>query len=737
MTTRRSFLKHAGSLVLYFNLVPLRTIAQAATPPELPSSLAANPGLDTWLRIAADGRVTLSPGKCELGQGIQTALAQIAAEELDVSLDLVHVTTVDTDSSPNEAYTNGSRSVEISGAAVRSAAAEVRAILVDLAAAELDVDSNRVGVRNGVFTVDGNNSQLDFGAVVKDLSLARNATGAATPKSRGEYQTVGKSLQRVDIPRKAFGEVAYIQDIRMDGMLHARVVRTGNREAKLLPPTDFAAVTRLPGVIEIVRDGSFLAVVAEREEQAINAARALAKLCRWDTTKLPFNESNISEWLEHAPADVKVVAERGSVDSSPVHKTIGTTYSRPFQAHGSMSPSMAIAQSSGEQLTVWSHTQGVFLLRGAIAKLVGLDEENVRVINAEAAGCYGHNGADDAGADAAVIAMHMPGRPIRLQWSRADEFLGEPYGSAMVTKVSAGLDTEGNIVNWRYDVLSGTHSIRPAGARRAGNLFVARQIETPLPLPPVGNIPQPRGGGDRNAVPLYTFANQRITKHLIPDTPIRLSALRGLGAYTNVFSIESFMDELAHAQGQDPIDFRIRYLDDQRAIGVLETLRGQMADAGFDVTEKPAGVGVAMARYKNAGAYCAVAMRLSVDTDTGHIKLDRALCAVDIGLVINPDGAINQIEGGVIQSSSWTLMEQIRLGSTGVESKDWASYPIMTFADVPAVEVAFVDGADEPSLGAGEASQGPTAAAIANAVANATGKRIRDLPFTPARVKNL
>jgi hypothetical protein len=417
----------------------------------------------------------------------------------------------------------------------------VRAILVDLAAAELDVDRGRVGVRNGVFTVDGNNSQLDFGAVVKDLSLARNATGTATPKNRDDYHTVGKSLQRVDIPRKAFGEVAYIQDIRMDGMLHARIVRTGNREAKLLPPTDFAAVSRLPGVVEIVRDGSFLAVVAEREEQAINAARELAKLCRWDTTELPFNESNISEWLEQAPADVKVVADRGSVDSVPADKTISASYTRPFQAHGSMSPSMAIAQRSGDQLTVWSHTQGVYLLRGAIAKLVGLDEENVRVINAEAAGCYGHNGADDAGADAAVIAMHMPGKPVRLQWSRADEFLGEPYGSAMVTKISAGLDTEGNIVNWSYDVLSGTHSIRPAGARRAGNLFVARQIATPLPLPPVGNIPQPRGGGDRNAVPLYTFANQRITKHLIPDTPIRLSALRGLGAYTNVFSIESFM----------------------------------------------------------------------------------------------------------------------------------------------------------------------------------------------------
>jgi len=401
-----------------------------------------------------------------------------------------------------------------------------------------------------------------------------------------------------------------------------------------------------------------------------------------------------------------------------------------------MSPSMAIAHKSGNQLTVWSHTQGVFLMRGAIAKLVGLKEENVRLINAEAAGCYGHNGADDAAADAALIAMQMPGRPIRLQWSRADEFLGEPYGSAMTTRISAGLDAKGNIVDWEYDVWSGTHSIRPGGAKKAGHLFAARQLAQPLPLPPVGNIPQPRGGGDRNAVPIYTFANQRITKHLVPDMPIRVSALRGLGAYTNVFAIESFMDELAHAQGEDPIEFRIRYLDDQRAIGVLEKLREQMVAAGFDSEVAPAAVGIGMARYKNAGAYCAVAMRVIVDSVTGQIKLDRALCAVDIGLVINPDGAINQIEGGVIQSSSWTVKEQVRLGRTGVASTDWATYPILTFPEVPQVEVALIDQAHEPALGAGEASQGPTAAAIANAGANATGARIRDLPLTAARLKD-
>ena len=736
MTTRRSFLQGTGAVVLYFNMVPTSVLAQqAAAGGDLPGSLAANPSLDTWLRIDADGFVTLSPGKCELGQGIQTALAQIAAEELDVSFERVTVDNVDTAFSPDEAYTNGSRSVEVSGAAVRAAAAEVRAILIDLAADELAVDSGRIGVRDGVFTIDKRDSQLGYGDVIGDRSLAREATGSALPKNIEDYRVVGTSQQRIDIPRKVFAGAAFIQDIRLKDMLHARLVRTGDREAKLLPPTDFDSVSQLPGVVKIVRDGSFLAVVAEREEQAVKAARELAKLCNWDTAGLSLRQDTLPEWLKSAPANVKVIVERGSIGAGKTVRTDSAVYSRQFQAHASMSPSMAIAQKTDEELTVWSHTQGVYPLRGAIAKLVGLDEEKIRLINAEASGCYGQNGADDASADAALIAMHMPGRPIRLQWSRADEFLGEPYGSAMATKISASLDADGQIVDWEYDVWSGTHSIRPSGGQRAGHLFAARQIAEPLPAPPVGNIPQPRGGGDRNAVPLYTFANQRITKRLIPDTPIRLSALRALGAYMNVFTIESFMDEVAVSLGEDPIEFRIRHLDDQRAIGVLRKLREQMAAANFDTEQPSTGVGIAMAQYKNAGAYCAIAMRVAVDTESGRIKLDRALCATDIGLVVNPDGAINQIEGGIIQSASWTLMEQLRLGRTGVASTDWASYPILTFPEVPLVEVALIDQPNEPSLGSGEASQGPTAAAIANAVANATGERIRDLPLTPVRIK--
>ncbi len=732
MTSRRTFIKGAGSIVLYFNMAPMTAMAQQGTKSELPRSLAANPDLDTWLRIGADGVVSLSPGKCELGQGVQTALAQIAADELDVDIGRVEVMTVDTAHSPDEAYTSGSRSIEHSGAAVRFAAAEVRSILIELAAEQLGVRAQTIGVSDGVFTLGGKPTKLDYWAVAAKLSLSRHASGMAAVKSPEQYEVVGKSTARVDIPGKAFAEAAFIQDIRMGGMLHARVVRGGDREARLELPADIGEIRALPGVVEILRDGSFLAVVATREEQSVNAARRLAMLCRWSRVALPFDASSLNEWLRSAPAEVKVVAQRGDVGSSDVPRKVSRSYSRAFQAHASISPSAAIALKEGDRLTVWSHSQGVYPLRGAIAKTVGLDEQHVQCIHAQASGCYGHNGADDAACDAALIAMRMPGQPIRLQWSRADEFLGEPYGSAMSTEINAGIDADGRIVDWTYDLWSGSHTTRP---RDAGAFFAARQLAKPFPVPPVGNIPQPRGGGDRNAVPLYAFAHHRITKHLIPDMPLRVSALRALGAYTNVFAIESFMDEIAYAQGEDPIEFRIRHLDDQRAIDVLEKLREQMRAAGMSNDEPPAGIGIAMARYKNSGAYCAVAMRVVVDATNGQIKLDRALSAVDVGLAVNPDGVINQIEGGIIQASSWTVREQVGLGANGATSTNWSDYPILNFAEVPVVDVALIDRPDQPSLGAGEAAHGPTAAATANAVAQATGKRFRDLPLTPERIR--
>jgi CO/xanthine dehydrogenase Mo-binding subunit len=735
MSTRRDFIRDAGGLVLYFNLMPLSALAQGDAPVSLPDSLANTPRLDSWIHIGADGTVTLSPGKCELGQGIQTALAQIAAEELDVALDRMRVATVDTDYSPDEAYTAGSRSIEASGAAVRMAAAEARTILIELAAAQLAANSGKIGVRDGNFTLEGADTPLDYWAVASTDTLARDATGTVKSKDRENYRIVGNSSARIDIPPKAFAETTYIQDLRFADMLHARVVRGGDREAKLSLMAGTEAVAGMPGVVKIVQDGSFLAVVAQREEQAIDAAQSLKKLCHWSSPASMPEETSLSEWLRQAPAEVTMVAERGAVNSTDNIRKISHAYSRPFLAHGSISPSTAIAHRQGNQLTVWTHAQGVYPLRGAIARMVGLEEGNVHCIHAQASGCYGHNGADDVACDAALIARHLDGRRIRLQWMRDDEFLGEPYGSAMSMQVEAGIDAGGRIIDWSYDVWTGTHSTRPRGADGASDFFAARQIANPLPLPALSDVPPPRGGGERNAVPLYTFANQRITKHLVREMPLRVSALRALGAYANVFAIESFMDEIAQQQGEDPIDFRIRHLDDQRAIDVLNKLRQLIAAAGLVPAEQPSGVGIGMARYKNFGAYCAVAMRVTVNQASGQIKLDHAVCAVDVGMAINPDGVINQIEGGLIQASSWTVKEQIRFGSGGLESKDWNTYPILTFPEVPKVEVTLINRPDQEPMGAGEAAQGPTAAAIANAVAHASGRRVRDLPLTAARLK--
>lgn len=735
MTTRRDFIKASGSLVLYFNILPTGAAAAAGVSGELPAALAANPSLDTWLRIAADGVVTLSPGKCELGQGIQTALAQIAAEELDVAFERVQVVTVDTDYSPDEAYTSGSRSIEHSGAAIRAVAAEARAILLDLAATELGIERRNLSVRDGVFTSNGVATSLDYWAVVGQHTLARHATGTVTPKGREHYQLVGSSVARIDIPPKAFAEESFIQDIRLDDMLHARVVRSGDREAKLSLLPGAQDIAHMPGVVKVVRNGSFIAVVAEREEQSIAAAKALSEQCRWSNTRSIPSAAELDAWLRKAPAQSKLVAQRGTMGSSEVARQLSRSYSRPFQAHASLSPSTAIAHKQGDRLTIWSHAQGMYPLRSAISTVLGMDEENIHCIHAQAAGCYGHNGADDAACDAALIAMQLQDRPIRLQWTRADEFLGEPYGSAMSMQIEAGLNADGRIIEWSYDLWSGPHTARPNGGAGAGNLFAARQIAQPLPKAPVRSIPPPRGGGDRNAVPLYSISSLRVRKHLVPEMPLRVSALRALGAYANVFAIESFIEEVAHSLGEDPIDFRIRHLDDQRAISVLNKLREQISLAGMNTQMATAGVGIGMARYKNSGAYCAVAMRVFVDSDSGKIKLDRAVCATDVGLVINPDGVINQIEGGLIQAASWTVKEQVRFGRNGVESTDWATYPILTFPEVPSVTVELMHRPDEPALGAGEASQGPTSAAIANAVAQATGRRVYDLPLTPARVR--
>jgi nicotinate dehydrogenase subunit B len=510
------------------------------------------------------------------------------------------------------------------------------------------------------------------------------------------------------------------------------VVRPPSYGAQLTE-CDTAAVEKMPGVVKVVRDGNFLAVVANKEFWAIKAMAALSAAAKWkETPSLP-KQDDLRSVLLSLPSQDKTIFQASNPAASG-QKTIEASYVRPYQAHGSIGPSCAIAQFTDGTMTVWTHTQGVYPDRAGIAEMLRVPPASVRCIHVEGSGCYGHNGADDAAADAALIARELPGVPVRVQWMREQEHAWEPFGPAMVTKLKASLDANGAIADWHFEVWSNTHSMRPGGA---GSMLAAQHMAKPFAVPAPKPLPLPEGGGDRNAIPIYKFPNAQVVHHFIPDMPVRISAMRALGAYHNVFSIESFMDELATLAGADPVEFRLKHLENQRGRDVIEKaaqgfgwLKGQQAppDRGF---------GFAFAQYKNLAAYCAVASEVEVNRETGRVRLVRAVAAVDSGQVVNPDGLINQIEGAIVQSMSWTLYESVTFDDTRITSIDWQTYPILRFEAVPdSIEVHIINRPGKPFLGSGETGQGPAAASIANAIANATGKRLRNLPLTRKRVKD-
>ncbi|VIO67177.1 Nicotinate dehydrogenase subunit B [Bradyrhizobium ivorense] len=385
-------------------------------------------------------------------------------------------------------------------------------------------------------------------------------------------------------------------------------------------------------------------------------------------------------------------------------------------------------------MTAWTHTQGVYPDRQAIAEMLGMPQPSVRLIHVEGSGCYGHNGADDAAADAALIARALPGRPVRVQWMREQEHGWEPYGPAMVTKLSASLDEGGKIVDWNFAVWSNTHSMRPGGA---GALLAAQHMAKSFAVPAPKPLPLPEGGGDRNAIPIYNFPNAHVMHHFIAAMPLRISAMRALGAYHNVFSLESFMDELADLAGADPVEFRLKHLDDQRGRAVVEKAAQEFGWSRDRKAPANRGYGFAFARYKNLAAYCAIACEVEVDRETGRARLVRAVAAVDAGQVVNPDGITNQIEGAIVQSTSWTLYESVAFDDTRITSIDWQTYPILRFNAVPdSIKVHIINRPGQPFLGSGETGQGPAAASLANAIAHATGKRLRDLPLSRKKIKD-
>ncbi|MEE8627500.1 MULTISPECIES: xanthine dehydrogenase family protein molybdopterin-binding subunit [Methylobacterium] len=695
----------------------------------LPGSLAEAPRIDAWIRLDPDGSVTVLTGKAELGQGIKTALIQVAAEELGLDPAALRLITADTELTPDEGYTAGSHSMQDSATAIRLAAAAARALLVQAAALRLGARAETLSVADGaVAAPDGR--RLHFAELAAEIDLDAPVPEATALREPGTRTLVGRPLPRVDIPAKVAGGPAYVQDIRAPGMVHARIVRPPRPGARLVA-LETEAVTARPGVIRVHRDGDFLAVVAEREYAAVTAMRALAAHAVWQGgTPVPEPDALFAD-LAGREAKRTIIHEAGAGTPVPAGRTITAHYRRRYQMHGSIGPSCAVAEFDGTRLTVWSHAQGMFPLRKALAEMLALPEVQVRCIHVEGSGCYGHNGADDAAGDAALLAHALPGRPVRVQYTREQEHLWEPYGGAMMTQASAMLGPDGRIADWDYAVRSPTHLTRPPGA---GQLLSARMLESPFPAPPPKALPQPEGGGDRNAIPLYRFARARVAHDFVAAMPLRVSALRSLGAYMNVFSIESLMDEAAEAAGADPVAFRLAHLDDPRARAVIEAAAARFGWGA--ALPKGRGAGFAFARYKNLAGYCAVAVEVAVERESGRVRLVRAQAALDAGEIVNPHGLRDQIEGGIIQAMSWSLFEAVAHDAAGPTSRDWSTYPIARFPDIPErLDVHLIDRPGAPFLGAGEVAQGPTAAALANAIRQAAGVRLRELPMRPELVK--
>jgi len=698
----------------------------------LPPSVAANPRLGDWLRVLPAGVIEVRPGKVELGQGVLTALAQVAAEELDVSLARVRMVPAVTGLSPDEGYTSGSLSVQHSGAALRLVCAEARGRYLAAAAARLGVPADKLTVADGQI-LSPNGRASSYWELADAGLLDRPATGGYPPKPACAYRLVGTSQPRLDLPDKLTGRPRYTHDLSPDGLCYGRIVRPPSRGATLAA-LDPAAALALPGVLAMVRDGSFLGVVAEREEVALRAAGRLRAHATWEQRPTLPDPAELPAFLRSAAAETTVLAEQGDPPApGQVARSIEATYHRPYLAHASMAPSSATALVSDQgspRLRVWSHTQGVYPLRAELARALGIAADDITVTHVAGAGCYGHNGADDVALDAALLALAVPGRPVQVVWSRADELGWAPFGPAALVRMAAEVDETGDVLFWRHQIWGNGHSTRP-GSNPSVALLAAGHRAGGRDLEPAAEPPMSRGGGaGRNSVPGYGFPAYQVVNHRLLDMPLRTSALRSLGAFLNVFAAESFMDELAAAAGRDPVEYRLACLTDPRARAVVEAAARRSGWGDWPPAES-VGRGIGFARYKNTSAYCAVVAEVAA---VSAIRVRRLTVAVDAGLVINPDGAANQVEGGAVQATSWALKEQVRFDRYGVTSDSFQTYPILRFSEVPAVDVELLPGHANPALGIGEAAQGPTAAAIGNAVYDALGVRVRTLPLTEEHI---
>ena len=687
--------------------------------------------LDDWIAVDPDGSITAFSGKVELGTGVRTALTQIVAEELDVPLERIHMIMGDTARTPDEGYTAGSMTISGSGTALRRAAAEARHSMLEMAAERLKVNVDELSVHDGMITsVRQPEHSVTYAELMGGKLFNQQVQERVLQKSPAAYRIVGTSTPREDLPRKVSGQPSFIQDVQIPGMLHARLVRPPSPAAQLLG-MDESSVKDIPGLVQVVQRGNFIGVVAEREEQAIQAANQLK--VQWQETPAYPRMQDLFTALRNQSTQDSVLVEQGNFEQAfaDVVQQIRATYYQPYHAHASIGPSCAVAEVNGDQVTVWASTPGPYPLSGALAQLLNLPPENVHSIHVEGAGSYGQNGSDDAAADAVILAQAV-GRPVRVQWTRKDEFVWEPKSPAMVMEVHGGLDAQGNVVAWDYHVWSPSHVAR---ARLAGQLVTA-QLLSGQPAP------QARFsfGAERNAPTNYAFPTQRVTVHYVPNSFLRASSFRSLGGSENTFANESFIDELAAAATVDPVEYRLRYLSDPRERAVLSAAAAKAgwvprSSRPIRETELTEGRGVAFARYENDQAIVACIAEVQVELSTGVVHVTRVVVAHDCGLIINPNGVENQIEGNIIQSLSRALKEEVQFDELRITSVDWKTYPILKFSEVPEIEIVLINRPDQPAVGAGEPSTVTTAAAVANAIFDATGLRLRQIPFTPERVR--
>ena len=715
------------------------------------ASLKTYPRVDDWIRLDTPQRVTLRSGKVEIGQRINTALIMTAAAELSIDPSRILLSPVITDDAPDEGMTSGSNSIEQSAEAMRLAALSAGRHLIGLAALALDRRCEDLFLADGLVRERDGNRSASFWELLPNGRFDIDVDVDAIESAAQLREDDATHLREQRAAQLACGEQQFLHDFQAHDLLHVRVVRPPHAAARLLSVTDvpFAVADG----ITLVRDGSFLAVAAADEFQAVRAAARLADAARWDGG-VGVDDRDVFARLRSDPA-ISLVVVDGTPTQAPLadvrvrpgelKTSARAVYERGYQMHGSIGPSAAMARMSDGVLQVWSHSQGIYPLRASLAELLELPTAKVRVQHVPGAGCYGHNGADDAALDAALVARALPQRTVLVKWSRDDEHAWEPYASAMAVELSACVDVDHRIVNWSHDTYSDTHGGRPrpgAGGVGPARLLAAQWLQDP-PAPFVASPNrQSHGGIHRNADPYYEFDERRIVKHLVRGLPLRTSAMRTLGGFMNVFAIESFIDELAHGAAIDPLALRLAHLSDSRAIGLLHCVA---EDIGWVAGQTPAtsagqiqgqiqgqgqgeGKGIAFARYKNRQAYVAVAVEVAVD-DAAQIHLKRAVIAVDAGRVIDRDGIASQMEGGFLQAASWTLYERVQFDSGGVTSRDWDSYPILRFDNVPDITVHIAAADHHPPLGAGEAACGPAGAAIANAVFNAVGLRVRRLPL--------